>query len=293
MAEIGTTLRESRMRARIDISEVEADTKIRAKYLRALENEEWDLLPGPVYVKSFLKTYGEYLGLDTRLLLDEFRRRYERPNDHETPLASASRGRSRAREREPPRRRGGVGRALLSPIAVIIVALVVIAGAFWVIGSQVGKSPSGNGITPATGNNSGHHHHHTGSGKRTGTGSGKRGKGKGHGTKGKSGTGPGTTSTPTSTTQVRLARLTLVPTTTVWICVENQAGKPLLTAGDYAPGQTIPAFKSRLLLVTLGNAGVTMTVDGRPYTPSGASPIALKVTPTGASPLSRAPTCGQ
>ena len=58
MAEIGATLREARMRARIDISEVEAGTKIRAKYLRALENEEWDLLPGPVYVKSFLKTYG-------------------------------------------------------------------------------------------------------------------------------------------------------------------------------------------------------------------------------------------
>src|SRR5438270_18791 len=50
MADIGSTLREARMRARIDISEVEARTKIRAKYLRAIENEEWDLLPGPVYV---------------------------------------------------------------------------------------------------------------------------------------------------------------------------------------------------------------------------------------------------
>ena len=55
MADIGTTLREARIRARIDISEVEARTKIRAKYLRAIENEEWDLLPGPVYVKSFLQ----------------------------------------------------------------------------------------------------------------------------------------------------------------------------------------------------------------------------------------------
>ena len=63
--EIGATLRETRMRARIDIGEVEMRTKIRAKYLRAIENEEWDLLPGPVYVKSFLCTYGDYLGLDT------------------------------------------------------------------------------------------------------------------------------------------------------------------------------------------------------------------------------------
>ncbi len=46
MPEIGATLREARMRARIDVSEIEAQTKIRAKYLRALENEEWGLLPG-------------------------------------------------------------------------------------------------------------------------------------------------------------------------------------------------------------------------------------------------------
>ena len=62
MPEIGETLRETRMRRRIDMTEVEAATKIRAKYLRALENEEWDLLPGPTFVKTFLRTYAEYLG---------------------------------------------------------------------------------------------------------------------------------------------------------------------------------------------------------------------------------------
>src|SRR5947209_2442078 len=66
MPEIGATLREARMRQRIDISEIEAQTKIRAKYLRALENEEWDLLPGPTFVKSFLRTYAAALGLDAR-----------------------------------------------------------------------------------------------------------------------------------------------------------------------------------------------------------------------------------
>ena len=52
MPEIGATLREARMSARIDVSEIEAQTKIRAKYLRALENEEWDLLPGPTFVQE-------------------------------------------------------------------------------------------------------------------------------------------------------------------------------------------------------------------------------------------------
>ena len=50
------------MRARIDIAEIEATTKIRAKYLRALENEEWGLLPGYTFVKRFLRTYADTLG---------------------------------------------------------------------------------------------------------------------------------------------------------------------------------------------------------------------------------------
>ena len=78
MPEIGATLREARMRQRIDISEVEAETKIRAKYLRALENEEWDLLPGPTFVKSFLRTYADALGLDGKLLVEEYKLRHER-----------------------------------------------------------------------------------------------------------------------------------------------------------------------------------------------------------------------
>jgi hypothetical protein len=134
MADIGTTLREARMRARIDIGEVEAHTKIRAKYLRAIENEEWDLLPGPVYVKSFLRTYGDYLGLDSRLLVDEFKRRYERPSDHEVrPIAT------RSRERERDRRARG---PLLPSWALIGLVLVAVVAALAILGSHSGtKTP--------------------------------------------------------------------------------------------------------------------------------------------------------
>ena len=87
MAEIGETLRETRMRRRIDMTEVEAATKIRAKYLRALENEEWDLLPGPTFVKTFLRTYAEYLELDPQILVEEYRQRFERPSTQDlTPF---------------------------------------------------------------------------------------------------------------------------------------------------------------------------------------------------------------
>src|SRR5438128_12373320 len=98
MPAIGATLREARMRARIDISEIESETKSRARYLRARENEEWDLLPGPTYVKSFLRTYADALGLDSRLLLEEYKLRHERLSDIELqPIA-------------PPGRRGTGGR---------------------------------------------------------------------------------------------------------------------------------------------------------------------------------------
>jgi len=124
------------MRARIDIGEVESRTKIRAKYLRAMENEEWDLLPGPIYVKSFLRTYGDFLGLDSRLLIDDFKRRYERPSDNEMrPIAAL--GRERERAAKGP---------LIPPWAIIGLVLVVVVVALAILGSNAGKKP-----TPVTG----------------------------------------------------------------------------------------------------------------------------------------------
>ena len=101
MPEIGDQLRETRMRNRIDITEVEAATKIRAKYLRALENEEWDLLPGPTFVKTFLRTYADYLGLDARQLVEEYRSRYERPSGQELTPFGTNLGSRRSRPRRP------------------------------------------------------------------------------------------------------------------------------------------------------------------------------------------------
>src|SRR5213596_3602956 len=107
MPDIGETLRDARMRARIDVSEIEARTKIRAKYLRALENEEWGLLPGPTFVKSFLRTYADYLGLDSRLLLEQWKRSNERVTEAELPpLAPRGSSSGRSAPRPPGRWRG-------------------------------------------------------------------------------------------------------------------------------------------------------------------------------------------
>jgi hypothetical protein len=68
MFEIGNSLREARLRQGFDLARVEDDTKVRAKYLQALEDERFEVLPAETYVKGFLRTYAEYLGLDGQLM---------------------------------------------------------------------------------------------------------------------------------------------------------------------------------------------------------------------------------
>src|SRR6184192_2955204 len=75
MFEIGSSLREARLRRGLDFPEIEQSTKIRGKYLRALEDEQFDLLPAQTYVKGFLRSYAEFLGLDGQLYVDEYNSR--------------------------------------------------------------------------------------------------------------------------------------------------------------------------------------------------------------------------
>ncbi|MFL5922060.1 MAG: helix-turn-helix domain-containing protein [Gaiellaceae bacterium] len=83
MFEIGNSLREARVRQHLELSEIELATKIRARYLRALEEEAFDALPAQTYVKGFLRTYADYLGLDGQLYVDEFNSRFS--GDTEEP----------------------------------------------------------------------------------------------------------------------------------------------------------------------------------------------------------------
>jgi cytoskeleton protein RodZ len=135
MPEIGATLQEARMRARIDISEVEAATKIRAKYLRAIENEEWDMLPGPTFVKSFLRTYADYLGIDGRLLVDEYKLRHEPLPDQAELQAIGPPREPRLRTPRPPR----IPRGWL--IAASVVGLLIVLVILGSLGNDHGTTP--------------------------------------------------------------------------------------------------------------------------------------------------------
>jgi cytoskeleton protein RodZ len=126
MPSIGDTLREARMRQRLDIADVEAKTKIRAKYLRALENEEFGMLPGPTFVKTFLRSYAEVLGLDPHLLVEDYRARYEPRDEADAlqPLGPPGLGRDRRRRGPPPP----------GPWLLVGLAVAAVVGTLLVIG---------------------------------------------------------------------------------------------------------------------------------------------------------------
>lgn len=124
MFEIGNSLREARLRQGFEFPRVEADTKIRAKYLRALEEEHFEVLPGETYVKGFLRTYAEYLGLDGQLYLDEFNSRFTR---EEEPIAPQ-------RPRHKARSRGVESNFVIVALAGIIAVTILVVVA-WKFGS--------------------------------------------------------------------------------------------------------------------------------------------------------------
>ena len=100
MFEIGSALREARERKGLSFPQVEEDTKIRARYIRALEEEAFGILPGATYAKGFLRAYADYLGLDGHLFIDEFNSRYHDPrNEDERPIYPKSNSRPRGRQR--------------------------------------------------------------------------------------------------------------------------------------------------------------------------------------------------
>jgi cytoskeleton protein RodZ len=126
MPSIGDTLREARMRQRLDIADVEAKTKIRAKYLRALENEEFGMLPGPTFVKTFLRSYAEVLGLDPHLLVEDYRARYETRDDADAIKSVTPAGLARDRRRRGP---GPPG-----PLLLVVLGVAAVLGTLLVIG---------------------------------------------------------------------------------------------------------------------------------------------------------------
>jgi cytoskeleton protein RodZ len=262
MAEIGATLREARMRARIDVSEIEAQTKIRAKYLRALENEEWDLLPGPTFVRTFLRTYAQALGLDSKALVDEYRMHYEQPIelDHQPVMSSARRVRARAVPSAGRPSRGYVIAA--GAIGVLIVLLLV-----GLLSGKGGHSPS----SQASDTNA-HKAHKP-----------KRGS---------------SSLTPSSATQGSAAAarvaLSFEPSAPVYVCLIGDNNQKRIPGVIIQPPYTPVTYHATRFTLTLGNNAITMRVDGKAMSvPPSSQAIGYSITSAGRHtlPAGQLPTC--
>jgi cytoskeleton protein RodZ len=238
---IGDTLREARMRQKIDITEIESKTKIRAKYLRAMENEEFDLLPGSTFAKSFLRTYAEALGLDSHRLVEEYRSQYEPRDESDLPPLSsqpgAHRRNSRYDRRPPPRR----ALAIVAGVAAVIVVLFLV-GVLSNSSSNKKKNAAGTTTTAP---------------QQTAT----------NGAKKKQAAKP----------VPKRVVLRISPSVPTYVCVDRGAGTPVAFEGIISNATT---WRGRHLRVNLGKTSVTVTANGKRVPLAvGPNPAGLDFTP--------------
>jgi cytoskeletal protein RodZ len=137
MFEIGGSLREARLKRNLTSADVQKAIRIRDRYLQALEEERWEALPGDAYVKGFLRTYADYLGLDGNLYVEEYNSRFARPDEPQLVPERFARSGSRF---------GGAG--FLRPLVVVAVIVAIVAGlAAWQLSSSSGDK---RGTPPTT-----------------------------------------------------------------------------------------------------------------------------------------------
>jgi cytoskeleton protein RodZ len=260
MAEIGESLREARMRARIDVSEIEAKTKIRAKYLRALENEEWGLLPGPTFVKSFLRTYADALGLDGKAMVEQYKLNHEQPTDTglEPVVSSGRRSRTQGGGGRPSE---GPSRAYMALVGAIVVVIVLLIVALASNSSKKKAASHTSAHKPA--------HHKGANTHRAGSSS--------------------AAATPS------VVSLSLRPTSAVYVCLIGDGGRKLIPGVELQPGAPTPTYHARRFEITLGNNSLTMVIDGTPRSvPPSTEAIGYSITKaSGRRPLrpGQLPTC--
>jgi hypothetical protein len=262
---IGDVLRRGRARLHLDLRGAEARTKIRAKYLRALEEEDWDALPGPTYTKGYLRVYAQLLEVDGQALVDEYWRRVERslPNAGRYSLSEpVLEHRRRPAELERLRRRrarlvaGGVVAALAASVVAVLIA--------------TGGGGGGGSVRELS-------RHHAGArGHRAGT----------HGNAGKPVTG---------SSGGGAVSLALSPRDDVELCLVRADGTPqidsqTLTAGSHA-GPFNPSSDRYRLDLDSGGA-VELTVNGKALRVGSKRPSSYLITSGGVRPIDfKGPGC--
>jgi cytoskeleton protein RodZ len=258
--QIGESLREARTSQGIELDDAQQATKIRARYLEAMEQERWELLPDPAYARGFLRTYAEFLGLDAEALVLEYARSRERAAQAAAaaePLADSLTEPLMKHAPEAPRTR-----LRLSPPVIAGLAAAAVVGFLVVLGLTGGSE-------------SGHHN-------------------RSHGRADSRSAPTPTQSTTTTSAAPTLVSLRLQPTGTVWVCLVDDRGRDLVNGETLTSGATRGPFRAKSFKVRLGNGEMRFDVGGKPFrVPPAAQPVGYAITPSGVHRLgsSAQPTC--
>jgi hypothetical protein len=259
VAEIGDKLRDARVRQGKDLDDVEQATKIRTKYLAALEDERFDVLPGSSYAIPFLRTYAEHLGLDARMLVEEYRSRHGQAEaDESGPFAAqpvGQQGERLPRDRRTPRGSGGRG-------PVVAIAVVAILGLLLVLGltgesGDEGARPPGEDQAAQRGEASAKEARER---RRAARRRRERRAADGR------------------------VNLRVSPTEPTFVCVDQGAGRPPVYDGILTEGRT---FKGKRVRLNLGKTSARVTANGRRVrTGTGVQAVGFSFSPGGkARPL--------
>jgi cytoskeleton protein RodZ len=253
---VGQTLREARRRREVELSAVEEATRIRPRFLRAIENEEWDALPGGVYTRGFIRTYAAFLGLDGDRLAEDYRRDVEgAAGGREPQVENVPAGSGPAAS---PRRPAGRAGWMLAVAAVVLIAALAIV-----------VLPDGGGGGEAE------------VAHRPSHGSGEADGREKH------------SQTPES--QASGMSLRLAAIAEVWVCLLAASGQHLVNGQILEAGAEEGPFHSGSFTVSFGNGEVSMFIDGKEAEiPATSSPIGYSIDSSGTlTQLSEAerPTC--
>jgi cytoskeleton protein RodZ len=256
---IGQVLRKTRRARGLELSEVERATKIRVKFLQAMEEDRWEELPAPVYARGFLEIYARYLGLDDEALVDRYRRTVEGADRAEPiPRTVLRPGTIRPRRSFKP-----VGVALAGLLAAVVLIAVI-------IGTVASLDDGGES-----------------DGERRAAEAGTESEGS---TTGEAADLDGST-LPSFGSGVSLE---LRSTGTVWVCLVDDQDRARVNGETLVADEVRGPFTADSFEATFGNGAVEMTVDGHPTeVPRLAEPLGFRIDATGVRRLDPAsqPSC--
>lgn len=240
---IGSDLRRARTHREVELADVEAATRIRVRFLEAIEREEWDTLPGGVYTRGFIRTYASYLGMDGERLAQDYREQVEGVQASSGP----------ARELAPVAASHATGspggRHSLSRLRWLVVPAVLLV-AVAVIVLLPDNGDSGEGVEAPTPPPQ---------------------------------SGVATERPVEAPQKLpRGVELQLSANAEVWVCLLDDEGKPLVKGVVLEAGAREGPFRSGSFTVSLGNGEVSMLIDGKQADiPASSSPLGYSVGPGG------------